>query len=71
VRSGGRISTGEFLTYFCCISLLSVLSHLQFVSVFRKSIRMKWSNGTVKALTSRPIDDQTVYVSGGEKAHGW
>jgi hypothetical protein len=53
VHSGGRSSTGELLTYICYISLLSVLSYLQFASLCRKSIRKKWSNNMVKTSTTR------------------
>jgi hypothetical protein len=38
---------------FVTFSLLSVLSHLQFASPWRKSISKKWSKNTAKASTMR------------------
>jgi hypothetical protein len=53
VHFGGTSLTGEFLIFFGAFSLLSLLSHLQFASLCRKSIRIKRSRSMVKALTRR------------------
>jgi hypothetical protein len=54
---------------FVAFSLLLVLSHLQFPSLYRKSIRTKYSNGTVKALTGRtsPLTDKLFMPAWAEK----
>jgi hypothetical protein len=49
----GRSSTGEFLTYFYCIFIIIGVVMFTVCSLCRKSIRTKWSNGTMKASTGR------------------
>jgi hypothetical protein len=49
-----------------------MLPYLQFASLYRKSIRKKWSkNGDCFNYEEEPIDGWTIYDSGGGKAHGW
>jgi hypothetical protein len=72
MHSGGRRSTGEFLTYFCCIFI--IIDVVTFTVCF--SLQEKYKDGVVKRhgegfdWQNEPIDGQAVYANGGRKARG-
>lgn len=72
MHSGGRSSTGEFLTYFCCI--FTIIGVVTFTVFF--SLQEKYKDEVIKRhgedfdWQNEPIDGQAVYASGGGKAHG-
>jgi hypothetical protein len=72
VQSGGRSSTGEFLTNFCYI--FTIIGVVTFTISF--SLQEKYKEEVVKKhgedfnYEEEPIDGQAVYDSGGRKADG-
>jgi hypothetical protein len=71
VHSGGRRSTGEFLTYFCCIfTIIGVVTFTVYFSLQKKykDEVIKW-HGEGFDWRNEPINGQAVYASGGGKAH--
>jgi hypothetical protein len=69
VHSGGRSSTGEFLTYFCCIFI--IIGVVTFTICF--SLQEKYKDKVVKWHSegfnwqNEPIDSQAIYARGVEK----
>jgi hypothetical protein len=72
VHSGGRSSTGEFLTYFYYI--FTIISVVTFIICF--SLQEKYKEEVVKQYIEgfnyeeEPIDGRAVYANRGGKAHG-
>jgi hypothetical protein len=72
VHSGGRSSTGEFLTYFYYI--FSIIAVVTFTICF--SLQEKYKEEVFKQYgegfnyEEEAIDGWAVYASGGRKAHG-
>jgi hypothetical protein len=71
VHSGCRNSTGEFLTYFCCIfTIISVVTFTIYFSLlekYKKEVVKQHSEGF--NWEDEPIDGQAIDASGGRKAH--
>jgi hypothetical protein len=71
MHSGGRSSTAEFLTYFCCIFI--IIGVVTFTVCF--SLQEKYQDKVVKRYSegfdwqNEPINGQAIYASGGRKAH--
>jgi hypothetical protein len=73
VHSGGRSSTGEFLTYFCYI--FTIIDVVMFIICF--FLQDKYKEEVIKQYSEdfnyedEPIYGQAAYANGGRKAHGW
>jgi hypothetical protein len=72
VQSDGRSSTGEFLSYFCCIfTFIGVVAFtVSSLQEKHKDEVIKW-HGENFNWQDEAIDSEAIYASRTGEAHGW